>query len=74
MMFLTVGCYTDYLDDPYYNVKSDTTYPIEMKNNAFVGGPTMMGDLLGCALTLPFTPIYFALLDDTQDDEVPTIL
>lgn len=68
VLFLSVGCYESYLDDPFYNVNSETTYAIEVKNNAFVGGPTMAGDLVGCAITAPFLPIYFPLKEKYQDD------
>ena len=66
------GCYQDYLDDPFYNSKKDTAYPIRMKDNAFVGVPTMTGDLIGCIPTLPFYPIYAVMSDKYMDDQEST--
>jgi len=66
---MTVGCYKDYLDDPIYNNNRPTVYAEPSKDNFFVGIPTMVGDLIGCGLTVPFLPIYFPLEEKYQDDE-----
>jgi hypothetical protein len=70
--FFLGGCWQSYLEEPFYHNASETAYPIRVKDNAFTGIPAMTGDLVGCALEVPFTPVYFILKDRYLDDQDST--